>query len=351
MKKRPFRNLKTLLVSCLLACSTLTLSASAETSSSRLQIPDPALFLTPDTVSFTVIRVMPEDEGFKSLFDTAWKAVSGVKGAGSNFLYRAILRKIQGGESNAFHALLPAQFVRVDSLPKGSLNPTPTTATTVSGWPGLQQLWYLGQSNGDDGTPFETEDLENSTLIFRDGWKDPTRARILTNLDGTIVTFPTPEKARYTAERHAKGQTGSPTKQFNELLSSIDRNRDTYGVVVNRRGSMLKLFRWLNKSDVAVAEQAVGKEKMDSILREVQSMTWEGDLVSDNEVKLVLKFQTTSPQARKNLASMFKDVRKVLNQYGRVGRLQATGKGNDLYMNVRMLGHREMLVNYIERSF
>lgn len=323
----------------------------ADESASRLSIPEPAIFLTPDTVSLTVVRATPEDQGFRSLFDTAWSALSGADGVGSNFLYKAVLAKIQGDDSNAFSALLPAQFVRVDSLGPEAREPHPTTVTTISGWPGIQTFWYMMQDKSSDGSKLPKKELEDATLILRDGHEDPTKGRVLTRLDGTIVSFPTVKKAEVAVERYAKNDSTSPNPEFGALLSTIDKTHDTYGILLNRRGSALKLLRWLNKGDVARAEEAVGKERMRAVLETVESMTWEGDLVSDDEVKFILRFRTTTPDAREELADMLRDVRTVLNSYGRAGKMETTGLDNELYVNFEMTGYRNMLVGYINRNF
>lgn len=345
---RDFRNLS--IAAALLVVTTVSASL-AQTSTSKLEIPEPAIFLTPDAVSMTVVRARPEDEGFRSLFDTAWKALAGANGVGSNFLYKAVLAKIKGDDSNAFSALLPAQFVRVDSLAPEAQEPHPTTVTTISGWPGVQAFWYTMQDRASDGTKAPKVELDDATLILRDGYQDPTKGRVLTRLDGTIVSFPDEKKAKYAVARYVKNRTNCPNEEFGELLAGLDTSHDTYGVLLNKRGSALKMLRWLNKGDVARAEQAVGKDRMAAILETVHSMTWEGDLISDDEVKFLLKFRTTTPEARKELAAMLKDVREVLNSYGRAGKMETTGLDNELYVNFEMTGYRNMLVGYIDRNF
>ena len=329
----------------------LTLLANAEGSRSRLSIPDPAIFLSPDTVSFLVIRATPEDEGFKSLLDTAWDALNGAKGGGNNWIYKAILGKLQGEDNNAFVALLPAQFVRVDALPEDATEPYPTTVTTVSGWPGLQSIWYLAQGKGPDGD-FETQELGgDATLILRDGFDDPTRGRVLTRLDGSIASFPTPGRARVAVKRFVDNDTTSPNPRIGDLLANLNPEADTYGVLINDRGSALRMLRWLNKYDVARAEEAIGKERAERLFNEILSMTWEGDLVSDDEMRLLLSFQTTSPEARREVAGMLKDVREVLAGYGRAGKMEITGLDNELFVKFEMTGYRAMLRSYIDRNF
>jgi hypothetical protein len=338
-----------LLLGLLLLC--LATQTLADSSTSRLKLPEPKIFLTPDTVSLFVVRANPDDEAFRSLFNTAWKALSGPRGAGRNWIYRVILSKIQGEESNTLTSLLPAQYVRIDSIDDNADEPSPTTATTVSGWPGLQAIWYRAQAKGDNGEKFPIVELGDATLVLRDGYQDPTLGRVLTNLDGTIASFPTPRLARYAVKRWAEDNVVSPNEEMESLLSSIDKNHHTYGVLFNRRGSVIKFIRWLHKRDVGKAEAAVGSERFNRVINEVLSMTWEGDLLSDDELQLALRFRTTTPEARKELAAMLKDIRDVLDEYGRAGKMESTGLDNELYVDFRLVGHRGMLTRYIETNF
>lgn len=337
-----------LLFGLLLALSAVSL---ADRSTSRLTLPEPKVFLTPDTVSLFVVRADPEDRAFRDLFNTAWEVLSGPRGAGRNWIYQVILGKIQGEDSNTLSSLLPAQFIRIDSMDDNSEEPSPTTATTVSGWPGLQALWYRAQGKGDNGEKFPTVELGDATLILRDGYQDPTLGRVLTKLDGTIASFPSPRLARYAVKRWSDNVTESPDEEMESLLSSIDTDHHTYGVLFNRSGSVVKFLRWLHKGDVGKAEAAVGKERFERVTKEVRSMTWEGDLITDNELQLAIRFRTNSPQARADLADMLKDIKNVLDEYGRAGDMETTGLDNELHVDFRLVGHKGMLKRYIEDNF
>jgi hypothetical protein len=347
--RKPVNPIRVFLLGLLLL--SLGAKALADNSTSRLKIPEPKIFLTPDTVSLFVGRADPEDEAFRSLFDAAWEVLSGPRGAGRNWIYRIILSKIHGEESNALSSLLPAQYVRIDSMDDNADEPSPTTATTVSGWPGLQALWYSAQGKGDDGVKFATVELADATLVLRDGYQDPTLGRVLTKLDGTIASFPSQRLARYAVKRWAEDDTSSPNEEMEALLSSIDTNHHTYGVLFNQRGSVVKFLRWLHKKDVGKAEAAVGKERFSRVTKDVLSMTWEGDLLSDNELQLAIRFKTTTPEAREELAGMLKDIRDVLDEYGRAGEMEATGLANELYVDFKLVGHKGMLKRYIEDNF
>ena len=323
----------------------------ADDSTSRLPIPEPKIFLNPDTVSLFVIRANPDDDAFRSLFNTAWESLAGPRGAGQNWIYRTILDKVRGEDSSALNSLLPAQFIRIDSMDEDDLEPMPTTATTVSGWPGLQALWYRAQGTGGDGKDYPTVELGDATLILRDGHDNPTTGRVLTKLDGTIASFPSAKLARYAVKRWVDEVKTSPDQEMESLLSSIDTNHHTYGVLFNKRGSVVNFLRWLHKGDVGKAEAAVGKERFERVTRQVESMTWEGDLLSDNELQLAIRFRTTSPQARQELNELLKDVRAVLDEYGRAGKMESTGLDNELHVDFRLVGHKGMLQRYIQDNF
>ncbi len=323
------------------------LPARAAESPSRLDLPEPARFLSPDSISFAVILARPDDEGFKSLLDTAWQGMK-AKNAGVTDGFMGILLKvIQGDKSNALISFLPLQMIRVDSLDPVSALPHPTLAVTVAGWGGLQTPMFLALSRGKDGKPFPTKDLEDATLVLREKWEDPTSSHILTRVRGTFISFPTLGKAEATVQKLAAKTSPKPEGEIGALLPTLDQSRDTYGVLLNRKGSMRKFLSWLNKVDMGHADKVVGRERMDKVLAQVNSMTWEGDLVSDDEMAFFLRFRTDSPEARKELGTLLKDVREVLNQYGRAGEMRTSGIGSELQVHFVMTGYRQMVTNYI----
>ena len=340
----------TILGLLLLIALWFAMPARAAESPSQLEMPTPANFLSPDSISFAVLHARPDDEGFKQLLDTAWQGLKANKSNATSGFMGILLRVIQGNNSNGLISFLPLQMVRVDSLDPETALPHPTFAVTVAGWGGLQTPLYFQMSRGKDGKPFPTKDLEDATLVLREGWKDPTRSHILTRMDGTFVSFPTLEKAESTVKKLAAKTAPAPQGEIASLLPTLDTSRDTYGALLNRKGSMQKFLSWLNKADMRHAEQTVGKERMDTVLTKVKSMTWEGDLVSDDEMAFLLRFRTDSPEARKELATLLKDVREVLDGYGRAGEMRTSGIGSELQVHFTMVGYRDMLTNYVNSS-
>lgn len=324
--------------------------ARAAESPTELELPRPWVFLNPDSISFAVVHARKEDEGFRKLLDTAWQGLKNGRSPATTGFMGVLLRVLQGDQSNALVSFLPLQLVRVDSLDAETGLPHPTLAVTVSGWGGLQTPLYAMFARGKDGKPYPTKDLEDATLVLREGWKDPTRSHILTRVKGTWASFPTVEKAETAVKAMVAKEPARPAGEISGLLERLDAGKDTYGVLLNRKDSLMTFLSWLNKVDVARAVDVVGKERLDKVVSQVTSMTWEGDLVSDDEMSFFLVFRTRSPEARKELATLLKDVREVLDGYGRAGEMRTTGIGSELHVDFAMVGYREMLNNYLSRS-
>jgi hypothetical protein len=316
----------------------------------KLDLPQPWVFLNPDSISFAVIHARPEDAGFRSLLDTAWQGLKSNNSPATTGFMGILLRVIQGNNSNGLISFLPLQMVRVDSLDPVNDQPHPTLAVTVAGWGGLQTPLFTMMSRGKDGNPYPTKDLEDATLVLREGWEDPTRSHVLTRVKGTFVSFPTVAKAETAVKALAAEKPTPPKGEISTLLTGLDAERDTYGVLLNRKGSLLKFLTWLNKSDMARAAAVVGEERLNSVVAQVLSMTWEGDLISDDEMSFFIRFRTQSPEARKELAVLMTDVREVLNEYGRAGEMTTTGVGSELQVDFTMVGYRAMINNYISSS-
>ncbi len=323
----------------------------AAESASKIDLPEPWAFLSADSISFAVVRAQADDVGFRSLLDTAWNALKSADSPANKGFLGYILKVVGGDKGNGLITFLPLQMVRVDALDSNTSLPQPTMAVTVAGWPGLQQAFYAFMSRDDNGKAYPTKELDDATLVLREAWEDPTRSHVLTNVEGTFVSFPTIGKAESTVKLLASDKPARPKGEVSELAAGLDITRDTYGVLLNKKGSMLKFLRWLNKVDVTRAETAVGAERMQEVLAKVGYMTWEGDLVSDDEMRFLIRFNTNSPEARKELAEVLKDVRGILDEYGRGGEMQTTGLGNELHVHFTMVGYRDMLTSYISNSF
>lgn len=340
-------------IACWLAVVALSSASPARAAESPTQaeLPPPWVFVSPDSISFAVMRANPDDEGVRSLLDTAWKSIKASKGSATGGFTGLLLKAIQGDDGNGLMSFLPLQLVRSDTMDAATGQPHPTIAVTVSGWRGLQMPLYFMMSRDKNGKAYPTKDLEDATLVLREGWQDPTRSHVLTRIKGTFVSFPTIDKAKSCVTQLASKAPARPKGTLAELLDGLDASRDTYGVLLNRQGSLLKFLSWLNRQDVAHAQSVVGVQRMNEVVSTISSMTWEGDLISDNEIAFSLVFRTESPDARRKVADLLKDVREVLNSYGRAGEMRTTGLGSELHVEFDMVGYKDMLESYIHRSF
>lgn len=333
----------------LLALFLLTTGLAFGQTPSRVELPPPEAFVSEDSISIAVIHARPEDAGFRALLSTAWQSLSQRRPDDVNPLFSLVLGFFNNQpQGQGLASFLPLQAVRVDSLGADG-QPHPTIAVTVSGWAGLQNLFYGGLLSGGEGA-FPTRDYRSETLVLREGWEDPTQAKILSRVRGTFINTPSLEKSHAVIDRLQAGTTSLPDNRLTELFSSLDRGRDTYGAILNREGSLLTFLYWLNQGDVGRVHQTVGKERLEQVLKGVRSMAWEGDLVSDNQIDFLVRFDTESVEARKQVAEVLKQARDVLAERGRAGDLQISSLHNQVIVNFSMVGYRGALQAYINRS-
>ncbi|MCA9791175.1 MAG: hypothetical protein KC910_05245 [Candidatus Eremiobacteraeota bacterium] len=314
-------------------------------------IPAPESLVTSDAISLAVVEARTEDKGFQALLQAAWEAFGGVSGDGANPFLKYVLRAIQIQRgSNALASFLPVQCIRVDSLGEDG-RPHPMLAVTVAGWPSLQEIFYSGLTHDSLGAPYPTKDYEAASLVLREGWEDPTRSRILTRYKRTFISFPTVAKGELILQRLDKGDATMPDTRLTRALVDLDRSKDTYGAIVNQKGSLLKFLYWLNKHDTQQIIEKVGKDRLNEVLEGVELMAWEGDLVDDNTLEFLIRFETNSQESREAVKEVLLQAREVLEEYGRAGALQVTGIENEVIVNFTMLGYRDMITSYIKNSF
>ncbi len=322
----------------------------AAESPQKVELPPPEVLVTPDAISLAVVQARPDDEGFRALLKTAWEGFQGVSGQGTNSFLKVVLRAIQGDDPYGLSSFLPVQAVRVDQLgPQGK--PHPTLAVTVAGWPGLQTFFYTGLAHNHQGQKYPTQDYEAATLVLRDGWEDPTASRILTRVKGTFLSFPTIDQAETVIERLDKQDASLAQTALTQALTGLDTQADTYGVILNRNGSMLKFLLWLNQYDVGRVIERVGRQRMDEVLEEVTLLAWEGDLQSNDSLRFLARFETTSKEARQALREVLLEAAEVLREHNRAGELQVTGLRNQVLVDFTMVGYRRTMLGYIRGNF
>lgn len=325
----------------------LALPAAGVEPPRRVQFPNPEQFLERESICLAVLQARPQDQGFRGLLAHVWKALNGRSSFTLPPLYTLMLQAMGAGqEQEALLSFLPVQLIRVDRLGADG-RPEPTFAVTVSGWPGLQGLFYSSLTAAPNGTPFPTRRHRGETLVLRPGWEDPTRSQVLSRVNGTFLSCPTPDRARSLIENLAGPRSSPPQTALLYAAQRLDRSQDTYGVLVNRDGSLLTFLDWLNEVDMERVRQEVGKGEVDAAAARVRWMTWEGDVVSDDQVDLRVKFETDTPAGAEQAAEVLRKARGVMAKYNRAGHFQVGASGSRVDVLFSMIGFRSAVQSYV----
>lgn len=332
----------------LAAALLLTLAAPAAAQGEvprRVEFPAPESLLERDSVCVAVLKARAEDIGFRALLANAWQALnSGPALPPVLSLTLAAMGRAQ--DQDGLLSLLPAQVVRVDRLGSQGL-PEPTFAFTVAGWQGLQALFFSTLTTGSDGRPLPTREHRGQTLVLREGWEDPTRARVLSRVKGTFLSCPTPDRTRQLIDLLGRPRTAPPQTSLLYAFQRLDASKDTYGALVNQEGSLMRFLEWLNPVDTERVVLEVGPEELEAAAGHAKWVTWEGDVVSDDQVDLRVKFESDTPGGAEQIAEVLRKARGVLARYDRAGHFQvgASGRQVDLYFS--MIGFRSAVQGYV----
>lgn len=334
---------RTFVAAALLAA--LALPAGAQ-EAPRTGFPAPESLLERDSIAVAVLRARADDAGFQALLANAWRTL---KSRSAFTLPPALLFTLSamgnGQDEDGLLSFLPAQIVRVDRL--GPQGPEPTFAFTVSGWQGLQGLFFSALA-APGGKALPTREHRGQTIVLREGWEDPRKARVLSRVKGTFVSCPTPDRARGVIDLLSKPRSAPPQTSLLYAFQRLDASKDTYGALVNEKGSLMKFVEWTNEVDVERVRQEVGAAELDAAAAHARWMTWEGDVVSDDQVDLRVKFEADTADGAQQIADVLMKARTVLAKYNRAGHFQvgATGKQVDLYFS--MIGFRQAVQAYVQ---
>lgn len=340
---------RTFLAAALLAALVLPAAAWAE-APRRGEFPPPESFLERDSIAVAVLKARAEDTGFRALLVNAWQAL---RTRSSFTLPPALLFTLNamgnGQDKDGLLTFLPAQVIRVDRMGSEG-RPEPTFAFTVAGWQGLQGLFFSALASGPQGEPLPSRTHRGQTIVLREGWEDPTLARVLTRArGGTFLSCPTPDRARGLIDRLSKPAASPPQTSLLYAFQRLDSTKDTYGALVNEKGSLMRFLVWLNEVDTERVAAEVGQEELDAAASHAKWMTWEGDVVSDDQVDLRVKFEADTPDGAQQIADVLMKARAVMTKYNRAGHFQvgATGRQVDLFFS--MIGFRQAVQAYVER--
>ena len=308
------------------------------------KLPSPQVLMDSRAVSLGVVIARPEDNGFKQLFKTAWAAVQKRPGGGGGVIDMISGFLSKTAQENMLLGFLPFQMVRIDHFDEKGRDKA-SFMVTLSGWPGLQGLFYGTLLNGPDGTPYPTERVGNETVVVRPRPGQPKEdAGVVARVAGTFYSFADLTTAHRILE---KKQGVNPELMAN--LAGLNQDLDTYGVLLNRQDSLMRFLEWVNRRDFEVVRAAVGPDKLVNLFKHVDLVTWQGDLISDDRMDMQVRFRTDSPEQAEIMEEVLSTARTALAERGRTGDLQMTTVDNDVLVDIQFTGYRKMLTDYLER--
>lgn len=314
----------------------------------RVPFPNPEVFLERESVCLAVVHARPQDEGFQALVSHVWTVLQGRSLFALPPLYAVLLQTMGGGaEGEGLLSFLPVQLIRVDRLGADG-RPQPTFAVSVSGWPGLQGVFYSSLTTGADGTPWPTRLYRGETLVLRPGWEDPTRSQVVARVNGTFLNCPTPDRARAVVDALADPRPSPPQTSLLYACQRLDRSQDTWGVLVNREGSLLPFLEWLNELDMERVRSEVGAAELEAAAARVRWMSWEGDVASEDQVDLRVRFQTDTPDGAEQVARVVQKARGTLAKYNRAGHFQVGATGTEVDVLFSMVGFRTAVQSFVQ---
>ena len=333
-----------LALGCLL-CLTL-MPASAQPASSdrkRNPVPDALQYLDPDCVAWGVLSARPEDKGFQALLRTAWQGMRDNPTSSAPWLGVVSAFLSQATQEDVLLGFLPFQGVRVDRLDEKGQDHF-STVVTMSGWPGVQSLFWSSLLNGPDGKPFQTRTVNGETIVLRPkAGQEPTQGPAMARVKGSFMAF----SDLATGELSLTPR--QPSGEVYTIASKLDKTQDTMGVLLNRKESLLRFLTWLDAHDVNILETGLGRERLQKDISKIEYVTWVGDLLSDDRMDLEFHFHTQGETQAEEVAEMLKEARGALKDKGRAAELQMTTVRGDVIVRIEMVGFREMLQSFLKR--
>ena len=307
------------------------------------KMPPFGTMLDSKTVSLGVVHARPDDEGFKSLFATAWESIK-TRPGGSGSALDLVSGFLSRSGTNILLQLLPFQMVRVDHFDDQG-HDKPSFMVTLTGFQGLQGIFYNGLLNGPEGKPYETEKIGKETVIIR---AKPGQKReesmVIARVGGTFYGFADLDTAHRVLEKKT-----AANPELSKTLGLVNQDQDTYGVLLNRQNSVLRFFEWANRRDFEAIKSTIGEEKLNKIFEHVTLVTWTGDLISDDRMDMQVRWRTDSPEACDALEDALSLARKTLAERGRTGEIRLTTVDTEVLLDIQFTGYRKMLQDYLAR--
>lgn len=310
----------------------LATSAALAAEPTKVDLPNPMGFVDTGCVSFGVLHARADDQNIhramlnmaveldkRQLDSSTWVGIL------ANLLSPAQRQKMLLG-------FLPFQGIRLDYVDNsGGLHSA--NVVTVSGWRGLQGLFWNRLLTDHQGRPFPTKKMGRADVTVR-------REGAIARLDGTFYAFSDTLMAQRCLVKSAHSVPA--------LYKTLDTSHDTYGILYNRQKSLSRFLHWMNMDDLAAVENAMGVDRFKKAMDAVEYLMWQGEVLDDDHLDLEMKVHVPNSADVPLVNELLTTARTVLKQRGRpteVTNKQSTS--HDIAFDMVIGGNRKFFLDYL----
>lgn len=335
---------------CLLLA--LTLFAVAAGPANRNPIPDPAALISADSFSIAVVNARADDVPIQNLLKSALNSIATGQAKLPPSMAQAGDYLAQNNRADMLIDGLPFQGVRVDRL-LASGQTSPTIASTLSGWRGLQVQVYNGLSADSAGKPYPSVTYRRNDLVSLPSANDPTQPGNLVKVNGTFLFTPTQAEAKTIIDRLVPKEDGSAvpnaTGALASAFASLDKSADAYGVAINNKGAFSTLLKSMPNEYVDKVREKVGSDRLDKGVAAVKTATWSVNVVTEDraECQAILK---ADPAQATEIAAMFTEGQQGLDAT-KITDASATAEGDTVTVKFAIIGLQQLMLDMMAKGF
>ena len=312
----------------------LALGSSLAAEPSKNSLPDPISYVDTGCVSFGVMHARANDQAIHRAMQNLWIELENRQLDSSSWVGILANFLSAGQRQQLLLGFLPFQGIRLDYLDQqGGLHSA--TVVTVSGWKGLQGLFWNRLILDPQGNPWPTRRVGQADVVV-------SREGNMARLDGTFYAFSDTMMAQRCLLR---GHHSVPA-----LYQSLDRSHDTYGILYNRQRSLQRFLTWMNMDDVAAVERAMGADKFRRAMEAVDYLTWQGEVLDDDRLDLDMKVHVVRQEDTALAEELVSVARRVLRDRGRPTEMKTRVVGSDLNLDMVIGGNRQFFLDYLTKN-
>lgn len=349
---RPPRYSGPMIARMLLLVFTLTLIAVAAGPTSRNPIPDPATMIEADSFSIAVVMARPDDTSIQNLLKSALNSIATGQAKLPASMAQAQDFLAQNNRADLLIDGLPFQGVRVDRLlPSGQTSPT--IASTLSGWRGLQVQVYNGLAADSSGKAYPSVTYRRNDLVSLPSANDPTSPGNLVKVNGTFLFAPTQAEAKTIIDRLTPKEDGSVAPKAGGPLAAawaaLDKSGDAYGVAINNKGAFSTLLKSMPNEYTDKVREKVGSDRLDKGVAAVKTATWSVNIVSDDRAECLATLKCDPAQAA-DVAAMFTEGQQGLDAT-KITDASAVASGDTVTVKFAIIGLQQLMLDSLAKGF